>query len=80
MPVQLFLSEVNGKAVIFVLEGCGCFDFTMLDPTILENVPETCKVEVEEVFGPVCTVSSFSDFKSVRFFDSILSSVLRIGD
>ncbi|WP_233254212.1 aldehyde dehydrogenase family protein [Salipaludibacillus keqinensis] len=34
----------------------------MITPTILENVDSTMKVSCEEVFGPVVTVSTFSDW------------------
>ena len=34
----------------------------MLQATILENVPESAKINAEEAFGPVSTISSFSDF------------------
>src|SRR6185312_2855577 len=34
-----------------------------LSPTLLEAPPKTAKVWCEEVFGPVATVDSFSDFE-----------------
>jgi len=37
----------------------------LMTPTILENVPSNVKLCKEEVFGPVCYIERFSDFKEV---------------
>jgi acyl-CoA reductase-like NAD-dependent aldehyde dehydrogenase len=34
----------------------------MLQPTLMEGVPRHCRVQSEEVFGPVAVLSSFRDF------------------
>ena len=34
----------------------------MISPTLLESVPDTAKLSNEEVFGPVLTLESYSDF------------------
>lgn len=34
----------------------------MLEPTLVENAPPDCTLSVEEAFGPVATIKSFSDF------------------
>ena len=34
----------------------------MLEPTLVENAPADCTLSVEEAFGPVATIQSFSDF------------------
>ncbi len=36
---------------------------TMLQPTLLEEVPKHCRVQREEVFGPVACLSSFRSFE-----------------
>ncbi len=48
-------------------------DGAMLDPTLLENVPDGCAVVAEEAFGPVAVLESFSDFDAVleRVNDSV---------
>jgi acyl-CoA reductase-like NAD-dependent aldehyde dehydrogenase len=40
----------------------GARDGVMLGPTLIENVPLDTKLEREEVFGPVVTLRSFSEF------------------
>ncbi len=35
----------------------------VLDATIVENVPNDCRLSAEEVFGPVVVLSSFSNFE-----------------
>jgi glyceraldehyde-3-phosphate dehydrogenase (NADP+) len=37
----------------------------VLPPTVLENVPRTCKISAHEAFAPVVTVEPFDDMKSV---------------
>lgn len=39
----------------------GCF----YDATIVENVPRDVTLSCEEVFGPVCTLEKYTDFKEV---------------
>ena len=34
----------------------------MLQATLLENVPTSCDIDAKEAFGPVATLSKFSDF------------------
>ncbi|MCB1836965.1 MAG: aldehyde dehydrogenase family protein [Alcanivoracaceae bacterium] len=48
-------------------------DGAMLDPTLLENVPDGCAVVAEEAFGPVAVLEKFSDFDAVleRVNDSV---------
>ena len=48
-------------------------DGAMLDPTLLENVPDDCAVVAEEAFGPVAVLEKFSDFDAVleRVNDSV---------
>jgi len=45
----------------------------MLDPTLMENVPDGCAVVAEEAFGPVAVLEKFSDFDAVleRVNDSV---------
>ena len=38
-------------------------DGVMVEPTIVENVPQGCLLESEEVFGPVISVRAFRDFE-----------------
>ena len=38
---------------------------SMLDATLLENVPSDCKVSAEEAFGPVAILEPFTDFDAV---------------
>jgi len=45
-----------------VLSG-GKRDGVFFDATIVENVPTECKLFSQEVFGPVCTIEKFTDFK-----------------
>ena len=51
----------------------GSRDGAMLDPTLLENVPDGCAVVAEEAFGPVAVLEKFSDFDAVleRVNDSV---------
>lgn len=35
----------------------------VLEPTVIENVPDSAKVKCEEVFAPVITIEKFNDFK-----------------
>lgn len=44
-----------------LLAGGGCAG-NMLEATLLENVPRTCDVVVEEAFGPVVVLSRFTDW------------------
>ncbi len=44
-----------------VLTGGGR-DGVMVEPTVVENAPRSCRNYREEVFGPVVTVQRFSDF------------------
>jgi acyl-CoA reductase-like NAD-dependent aldehyde dehydrogenase len=37
----------------------------VLDATVLENVPKKSGLNCQEAFGPICTVTKFSDFKQV---------------
>jgi acyl-CoA reductase-like NAD-dependent aldehyde dehydrogenase len=48
-------------------------DGAMLDPTLMENVPNGCAVVEDEAFGPVAILESFSDFDAVleRVNDSV---------
>lgn len=48
-------------------------DGAMLDPTLLENVPDGCAVVAEEAFGPVAVLETFTDFDAVleRVNDSV---------
>lgn len=34
----------------------------MVEPTVVENAPRSCRIYQEEVFGPVVAVQRFSDF------------------
>ncbi|MDF1781485.1 MAG: aldehyde dehydrogenase family protein [Alcanivoracaceae bacterium] len=45
----------------------------MLDPTLMENVPDECAVVAEEAFGPVAILEKFDDFDAVlkRVNDSV---------
>lgn len=45
----------------------------MLDPTLMEEVPDGCAVVAEEAFGPVAVLEKFSDFDAVleRVNDSV---------
>ena len=38
-----------------------CREGWFLEPTILTNLPESCALEDEEVFGPVASLRAFSD-------------------
>lgn len=40
----------------------GARDGLMLQATLLESVPLECEINAEEAFGPVSTITSFSDF------------------
>ncbi len=40
-------------------------DGVMMQATLVENPPEDCKVTVEEAFGPIAGIRSFSDFDQV---------------
>jgi len=40
-------------------------DGVMMQASLVENPPEDCKLIVEEVFGPVAAIRSFSDFDQV---------------
>ncbi len=40
----------------------GGLDGAMLEATLLEGVPDACKANTEEAFGPLANLSSFSDF------------------
>lgn len=40
----------------------GKLDGMMLEATLLENVPADSSINIEEAFGPVATLSKFSDF------------------
>ncbi len=40
-------------------------DGVMLEATLIENAPDDCKLTVEEAFGPVAGMRSFSDFDQV---------------
>ena len=53
-------SAVNAGATL--LCGGGRKD-NIIDATILENVPESEPMYVEEFFGPACLLTKFSDFK-----------------
>lgn len=44
-----------------VLTG-GSRDGVMVEPTVVENAPRSCRIYQEEVFGPVVAVQRFSDF------------------
>ena len=48
-------------------------DGAMLDPTLMENVPDGCAVVAEEAFGPVAVLEKFDDFDAVlaRVNDSV---------
>ena len=35
---------------------------SMVEPAVLENVPRDAEASCEEIFGPVTTLASFSDF------------------
>jgi acyl-CoA reductase-like NAD-dependent aldehyde dehydrogenase len=37
---------------------------TVLEATVLENVPKTCEVYADEAFGPVAVLESFRDFEA----------------
>jgi acyl-CoA reductase-like NAD-dependent aldehyde dehydrogenase len=52
-------SSVNAGAKLL----CGGWrDGSMLQATLLEDVPTNCEINTEEAFGPVSTIAPFSDF------------------
>ena len=57
--VEGFLKEATDKGAT-ILAG-GKRTGNLIEPTLLEGVPENVKLSCEEVFGPVLTLRSFSD-------------------
>ncbi len=58
--VKSWIEEAKGKGAK-VLMGGGRKE-NMIEPTVISNVTPDMKVNCEEVFGPVVTVSSYFDF------------------
>lgn len=40
-------------------------DGVMMEATLVEDAPEECNIIIEEAFGPIATIRSFSDFDQV---------------
>jgi len=61
--VQSWIQEAvkNGAKVIYGSNQNENF----IKPTILENVPSHVKLCQEEIFGPVCYIERFKDFKEI---------------
>ena len=58
--VQLMIEEAEQLGASRLVGGVR--SGTMISPTLLESVPDTAKLSNEEVFGPVLTLESYSDF------------------
>jgi len=58
--IELWVNSSGGTILIG-----GKRDGSFYDATVLENVPKTSKLHCKEVFGPVCILASFRDFKEV---------------
>jgi acyl-CoA reductase-like NAD-dependent aldehyde dehydrogenase len=61
--VESWVQEaVEGGATL--LCGGKRFDRVFVSPAVVENVPRTAKLYVEEVFGPAVCIEKYSDFKT----------------
>jgi len=61
--IELWVNEaVKGGGTVLI---GGKRDGVYYEPTIVENAPRTCSLIVKEVFGPVCTLEKYDDFKEV---------------
>lgn len=56
--VEAFLQEATGKGAV-ILAG-GKRSGNLIEPTLVENVPDEVKLSCEEVFGPVLTLRSYT--------------------
>jgi len=54
-------AQQDGARVIIGGKRTGSF----LEPTILENVKQSCQISCQEAFGPICLVEKFNDFATV---------------
>ena len=55
-------AEVKVGGNIIMKETGGCY----FEPTIFKNVKNNMKIAQEEIFGPVLTTLTFSDFEEAR--------------
>lgn len=59
------LAEEEGGTILTggkVLEGPGrCKGGYFIEPTVIEGLPQSCRTNQEEIFGPVVTLQSFKD-------------------
>jgi len=59
--VELWIKEATYGGAKLLLGGKR--SVTVIEPTIVENVPVKCNLNVGEVFGPVFTLTKFKNFK-----------------
>jgi len=59
--VELWIKEATDGGAKLLLGGKR--SVTVIEPTIVENVPVKCNLNVGEVFGPVFTLTKFKNFK-----------------